>query len=154
MSTNAIPDTTSQRGSLGELIDRAAITELIHRFGAVLDEQRFDDLQSIFANDATITTPGGHAEGIDAIAAQASRNHTPDLHTQHVATDLVVDLDGERAHARANYVGTFATGTGSPAPPPRFQIGSVYHFELVHTADGWRLQSMEMHPIWAEGERP
>jgi hypothetical protein len=150
----ATRESVSEQQTLRELIDRQAISDLIHRFGAVLDEQRFDDLALVFAEDAAVTTPGGHAEGIDAIAAQAARNHTPELRTQHLATDLVVDLDGGRARARANYVGVFAVGSGDPAPAPQFQIGSVYRFELIRTADGWRLHSMEMLPTWAVGERP
>ena len=149
-----IPETAGEREALMKLIDREAIGDLIHRFGVVLDEQRFDDLHAVFAEDATITTPGGHAEGLDAIVAQATRNHTPELRTQHLATDLVIDLDGDRARARANYIGVFATGSGDPAPAPQFQIGSVYHFDLVRAADGWRINTMEMVPTWALGERP
>jgi 3-phenylpropionate/cinnamic acid dioxygenase small subunit len=147
-------ETPSEQATLRELLDRETISDLIHRFGAVLDEQRFEDLALVFAEDAAITTPGGHAEGLDAIVAQAARNHTPELRTQHLATDLVIDLDGDRARARANYVGVFAIGSGDPAPAPRFQIGSVYSFDLVRTGNGWRLHSMEMLPTWAVGERP
>jgi 3-phenylpropionate/cinnamic acid dioxygenase small subunit len=149
-----ISETASELERLKEVLDREAISDLIHRFGVVLDDQRFDDLQSVFAEDATITTPGGRAQGLDAIVAQATRNHTPELRTQHLVTDLVVDLDGERARARANYLAVFATGSGDPAPSPRFQIGSVYRFELVRTTGGWRLHTMEMLPTWAVGERP
>jgi hypothetical protein len=154
VSASAIHDTISQQARLAELVDREAIVDLIHRFGVVLDEQRFDDLRSIFAEDASVITPGGHAEGIEAVVAQATRNHNPELRTQHLVTDLVVDLDGDGALARGNYVGVFATGEGSPAPAPQFQIGSVYRLELIRTADGWRLRSMEMRPVWATGERP
>jgi 3-phenylpropionate/cinnamic acid dioxygenase small subunit len=149
-----ISETASELERLKEVLDREAISDLIHRFGVVLDDQRFDDLQSVFAEDATITTPGGRAQGLDAIVAQATRNHTPELRTQHLVTDLVVDLDGERARARANYLAVFFTGSGDPAPSPRFQIGSVYRFELVRTTGGWRLHTMEMLPTWAVGERP
>jgi 3-phenylpropionate/cinnamic acid dioxygenase small subunit len=150
----ATHETMSEQETLRELIDRETISDLIHRLGAVLDDQRFDDLALVFAADGSITTPGGHAEGIDAIVAQAARSHTPELRTQHLATDLVIDLGGDRARARANYVGVFAVGSGDPAPAPQFQIGSVYRFDLVRTADGWRLHSMEMLPTWAVGERP
>ena len=143
-----------QLDALAAMMDREAIGDLLHRFGVVLDEQRFGDLRSVFATNASIATPGGRAEGIDAIVAQASRNHTPELRTQHLLTDLVVDVDGDRAHARANYLGVFATGDGALAPAPHFQIGSVYNYELVRTSDGWRVHSMEMRPTWAIGERP
>ena len=144
----------SEQETLRELIDRETVSDLIHQLGAVLDEQRFEDLALVFAGDGAITTPGGHADGLDAIVAQAARNHTPDMRTQHFATDLVIDLDGDRAQARANYLAVFAVGSGDPAPAPRFQIGSVYRFDLIRTADGWRVHSLEMVPTWAVGERP
>src|SRR4029453_11267487 len=112
--------------TLRQLIDRETISDLIHRLGTVLDERRFEDLALVFAEDGAITTPGGHAEGVDAIVAQAARNHTPELHTQHFAAGLVVDLGGHRARARANCVAVFAVGSGDPAPAPQFQICSVY----------------------------
>jgi 3-phenylpropionate/cinnamic acid dioxygenase small subunit len=153
MSTTTVPDTTTSRQALAELADRQAISDLLHRWGAILDELRLDDLRSVFTADAALTTPGGHAEGIDAILAQAGRNHDPAVRTQHLMGDLVLDLDGDRASARANYVGVFAKGEGRFAPPPVFQIGSVYRLGLVRTAEGWRIRSMEMQPTWAAGER-
>jgi 3-phenylpropionate/cinnamic acid dioxygenase small subunit len=139
---------------LAELADRQAITDLLRRWGADLDDQRFDKLATVFAADATITTPGGHADGLPAIHAQAVRNHDPEVATQHRQSDLVIDLDGDRATARANYVGVFAQGEGRYAPPSVFRIGAVYRLELVRTPDGWRIRSMRMDPVWADGERP
>ena len=154
MSTTTAPDPTPSRQALAELADRQAIGDLLHRWGAILDELRLDELRSVFTADATLTTPGGHAEGLDAIVAQAGRNHDDAVRTQHLLSDLVVDLDGDQASARANYVGVFAKGEGRYAPPPVFTIGSVYRLGFLRTAGGWRIRSMEMQPTWAAGERP
>lgn len=155
MSTTTDPRAaTRSHDLLADVADRLAITDLLHRWGAHLDDQRFDALVSAFAADATISTPGGQAEGLGAIRAQAVRNHIPEVATQHRASDLVIDLDGDRATARANYVGVFAQGQGRYAPPSVFQVGSVYRFELVRTPDGWRIRSLQMEPVWADGERP
>lgn len=134
--------------------DQLAIADVLHRWGASLDEQDFDVLLSVFADDATITTPGGQSTGAEAVRAQAVANHIPEVRTQHRMSDLIVDLDGDRAGARANYVGVFAKGDGKYAPPSVFQIGSVCRFELVRTADRWQIKSFTMHPVWADGERP
>jgi 3-phenylpropionate/cinnamic acid dioxygenase small subunit len=154
MSTTTVHDATRSPDLLAELADREAIIDLLHRLGATLDDQRFDELASVFAADATVTTPGGQAQGLDAIHAQATRNHIPEVATQHRMSDLVLDLDGDRATVRANYVGVFAQGEGRFAPPSVFQVGSIYRFELVRTTDGWRIRSMLMQPVWADGERP
>lgn len=153
--TSASASAPVSQQALRELLDRAAITDLLARWGAILDEKRLDDLRSTFADDAEITTPGGHAEGIDAILTQAGRHEDPDLRTQHLMSDLVLDLDGDTATARANYVGIFARGEGDVlAPPPVFEVGFVYRLGLVRTVDGWRIRSMVQHPTWINGERP
>jgi hypothetical protein len=108
----------------------------------------------VFSTDATITTPGGRAQGVEAIRAQASANHLPDVVTQHLLVDLVLDIEGDRATARANSVNVFARGEGRYAPPSVFRIGAVSRFELARTSDGWRIATMLMQPIWADGERP
>jgi hypothetical protein len=151
--TKAMTTSTTTAATSG-LADRLAITDLLHRWGAMLDELRLDDLRSVFTADATIATPGGRSQGIEAILAQAGRNHDPAVRTQHLMGDLVLDLDGDRAVGRANYVGVFAKGDGPLAPPPVFRIGSVYRLGFARTPDGWRISSMAMHPTWSEGTRP
>src|SRR5438045_7088963 len=87
---------------------RNDITDLVYRLGVSLDDGRFDELRSIFTEDATASTPGGSVEGIDALIAQASRNHSREQRNHHVITNVLVDLDGEQAKVRANLVVTFA----------------------------------------------
>lgn len=158
MTTTTVPDDAASRHAhaqaIAELADRQAISDLLHRWGAILDELRLDELRSVLTADVTVTTPGGHAEGFDAVLAQAQHNHDPAVRTQHLLGDLLLDLDGDRASARLNVVGVFAKGEGRYAPPPVFQIGSVNRYRLVRTVEGWRVRSMEMQPTWAAGERP
>ena len=140
------------------LVDRYEITDLVHRLGAALDEGRFDDLGALVVDDATARTPGGTAVGRDALVAQAGRNHDPAEGIQHVITDVLVDLEGERASVRANLVVHFAPAapaTGPiPAPPVQFTLGEVYRFEVVRTAAGWRFASIATEPVWMSGSPP
>ena len=90
----------------------------------------------------------------EAVAAQARRNHT--VRTQHVITNMLIELDGDRAQARANLIATFA-----PDPGSRLQIngevqrasyltlGEVYRFGAVRTDHGWRLSRIETEPLWS-----
>jgi SnoaL-like domain len=144
------------RGLIAELADREEISRLVHRLGATLDEGRFDDLRSLYAEDATARTPGGVSSGIDALVAQASRNHLPDDVHHHVITGVLVDVDpdGDRASVRANLVVVFARRDPSAAPPTPFgpepptALGEVYRFTARRTADGWRLASVATTPLW------
>jgi hypothetical protein len=120
--------------------DRDDITDLISRLGRWLDDKRFDEARAILTEDATVRTPGGQAEGIERVVAQASRNHQ--VPTQHLITNVLVDLDGDAAAATANLLVTFAGETVS-------QQGERYRFGVTRTQDGWRLSRIEVTPVWA-----
>lgn len=148
-----------------ELADRSEIADLVNRLGAVLDDGRFDDMRSLLVEGATARTPGGTAEGREAMIAQASRNHRPDQPIQHLITNLSVDLDrdgqaerAERAEARANLVVHFGPAGGAEgaplAPPVEFTLGEIYRFGLVRTPDGWRFDRVETTPVWTSGTLP
>ena len=144
----------SPTDQIQQLGDRQAIADLIARLGLMLDEKRFDEAASILAETVTVKTPGGAAQGREAVAAQARRNHT--VRTQHVITNLLIQLDGDRAQARANLVATFAPDPGSrlvingeEQPASYLTLGEVYRFGAVRTEDGWRLSRIETEPLWS-----
>jgi hypothetical protein len=115
-------------------------------------------MRELLVEDATVSTPGGRAEGREALIAQARRNHPADQRFQHVTTNVLLDLDGDRAKVRANLIVTITTAdtkpSAAPAPPPRCTIGEVYSFELVRTRGGWRFSRIETVPLWVSGTVP
>jgi hypothetical protein len=117
--------------------DHQDITNLISRLGRWLDDKRFDDARSVLTEDVTVSTPGGQAEGLERVVAQASRNHQ--VPTQHLITNVLVDLDGDSATATANLLVTFAGES---------QQGERYAFGAARTPDGWRLSSIQVTPVW------
>ena len=131
-----------------EMTDRHAITDLVSRLGLWLDEMRFDDPRSLFTEEVTVATLGGQAEGIDRAVAQARRNHAVER-LQHVITNVLIDLDGDRATVGANLVVTFVPRADDPAS--QFALGERYRFEAVRTAQGWRLSRVEIRPVWRSG---
>lgn len=128
------------------LLDRQDITDLVSALGRCLDERDFEGLRDLFTEDAGVATPGGTATGHDALVEQARRRHTSDEGIQHVITNLLIDLDGDRATVRANLLVSFAR-TG-PADPQPFLLGEVYRFELRRTTHGWRFTRMSSTPVW------
>ena len=154
--------TTRTTTTTTDLLDRDEIATLVHRLGACLDEGRFDDMRRLFTPDAVASTPGGVAEGIDAMIAQASRNHSPDDGIQHLISGVLVDRDGDTATVRANLVVTFARRTpaaaaptapaapaaSGPAPGAPAALGEVYRFAARRTPASWRLTRVATTPVW------
>jgi hypothetical protein len=129
-----------------ELFDRHHILDLIATLGRCLDERDFEALRGLFTDDASVTTPGGAATGRDALVDQARRRHSQDDGIQHVITNHLVNLAGDRASVRANLLVSFArSGVDDPQP---FLLGEVYRFELRRTDDGWRIVSLHSTPVW------
>ncbi|MGH2869755.1 MAG: nuclear transport factor 2 family protein [Solirubrobacteraceae bacterium] len=147
----------SLNDQLQQLSDRQAVTELITRLGMMLDEKRFDEAGTILADDVTVQTPGGSSRGPRAVVAQARRNHT--VRTQHVITDVLVQLDGDRAEARANLIVTFVPNSDRPGagliigdseqPESRLMIGERYRFGAARREPGWRLTRIEVARLWS-----
>jgi hypothetical protein len=126
---------------LGQLIDRQEITELISKLGRWLDERRFEEPELLLSDDVTAETPGGFAEGIAAVTAQAKRSHEPYDCVQHVITNVLVDLCGDRATAGANLIVTFVPDAASPS---QYRVvRERYEFDAVRTNDGWRLSRVK-----------
>jgi SnoaL-like domain len=146
---------TETERRLRGLVDRSEIADLVARSLVAIDEARFDDLRTIYAEDSSASAPGGQARGRDAIIAQVNRNHTPEHRSQHLVGDVVVDLDGDTAQVRANVFAAFAPSApddASPlAPPAQVTFGTVYRYRAVRTPDGWRLSDVEITPLWVSG---
>jgi SnoaL-like domain len=150
--------TTPTHHDLQQLYDRTEVTDLVYRLGVCLDESRFDEMRELLVEDAAVRTPGGWAEGREALIDQVKRNHPPDQRFQHVTTNILVDLDGDRAKVRANLVVHITTPddapADAPAPPPRCTLGEVYRFQLVRTPGGWRFSHVETVRLWVAGTLP
>src|SRR5277367_2216587 len=90
---------------LQELLDRQAIADVISRLGLMLDRKSYDDAASVLTDDASVKTAGGSSTGRTQVVEQADRQHRGV--TQHVITNVLIDLQGDRAEARANLIATF-----------------------------------------------
>jgi ketosteroid isomerase-like protein len=137
---------------LHQFADRFAIERVISSLGRCLDERDFERLRDLFTDDASVTTPGGTATGLDALVDQARRRHSNDDGIQHVITNLLVEQYGDAASVRANLLVSFAHS--GPADPAPFLLGEVYRFELRRARDGWRISRLSSTPTWTLNRPP
>lgn len=87
--------------------DRAALSDLVHRYAARVDDRQFGSIADLFTDDAELVLPdppsaldpvrvhSGHAAITDAVAAVAAT-----IRTQHAIVGEVYDADSGRDSAR------------------------------------------------------
>lgn len=95
-------DGMPQTPGLRALADRAEITDLIHRYCRAVDRLDVPLGRSIWHDDATAdygadVYQGAGPDVIDHICAQ----HRHTLHHAHLVTNILIDLDGDRAGSEA-----------------------------------------------------
>jgi ketosteroid isomerase-like protein len=126
--------------------DRQAVTDLVTRLYALLDEGRYDELGSVYAEDVELRFPSSDMRGLDQVTAMARRRGERYDRVQHISTDLLVDVDGDAARVRTNHWAVHVHAAG------RFEAGLVHHFDAARTPDGWRLTRGRADVIWRAGE--
>ncbi|MFI6517949.1 nuclear transport factor 2 family protein [Spirillospora sp. NPDC050679] len=127
------------------LADRLEIADLFTRLALLLDEKRWDDVATVFTDDAVGRSPhGGEIRGIDELAAFMRRSEVEGERTQHVTTDLLADLDGDRATASANsFVHFYRDGE-----PPHRVSGLRLNSVVTRTPAGWRYSEYQVTVAW------
>jgi 3-phenylpropionate/cinnamic acid dioxygenase small subunit len=69
--------------------------------------------------------------------------------TQHVITNLLITLDGDRARVRANLIAVHVARASEPTV--HFDTGCRYEFETSRTPQGWRISSLKLEALWTAG---
>lgn len=155
-----LPATVAPEGArLAALLDRAEISELIDRYVMTLDtaehDERDDDwYRGIFTDDVRLSFPIGDQQGIAGLAEFQRRAKLAWETTLHVSGNHVIDLDGDRATARAHILGTHIARGASPFgvnSAQRFDMGGYYDIEAVRTDVGWRISALTFFLVWTAG---
>lgn len=136
--------------------DTTAVIQTINRMGWLTDRRRWDDLVDVFADEVRLdytalnggepaTVPAadmvaGWAAGLGGLQA-----------TQHLLGSHLVDVDGDRATATAQFQATHVLPTRPRSAA--VDLGGRYHCELTRRDDRWRITAVTMTPSWAEGNQ-
>jgi uncharacterized protein (TIGR02246 family) len=113
--------------------DKEEIRELLARYCYALDDGRFEDMAALFTPDGVWETAFGTGTGRDGIVAQAQSIATgPRPRRVHLTTNIVVDLDGDTATARSNWL-LFQNGPEGPV----IGSGGAYEDRLVKAGGRW-----------------
>ncbi|MFJ5709535.1 nuclear transport factor 2 family protein [Streptomyces sp. NPDC093105] len=146
-------DTEEMRRQLRTLTDRAEITDLMGRYLRSLDVGVFDEAwaDAFHTEDVTAEMPIGTVHGRDALLAHVRQAMALFDRTVHMGTDLVVEVDGDRATARGAQLSTHVLADGSD---DLFVSAGHVDNALVRTAAGWRIAASALRVVWTRGTPP
>ena len=127
--------------------DETAIANLVFRYAELIDSGDYDGIGALFA-DAVIGADGSTVEwrGADAITemyVNGTRRYedgTP--RSKHVTTNLIIDVDDDRAHATCRSYYTVLQQTDELPLQPI--IAGRYHDEFERVDDQWRFARRTM----------
>jgi len=143
-----------------KLVHTVAITEVVNRYFAALDEKQLDmpTMSRIFTDDATIVRPNGAVTtGPKEIGDSHSHSLGRFRATQHLTTGFITTLTTDTsAEFRANLVAIhlWAEGHGDPNVDPSdnyFVAGGVITGHVLAGAGGWRITDIANHVTWRRG---
>ncbi|MFH0172645.1 nuclear transport factor 2 family protein [Streptomyces cacaoi] len=142
--------------------DHTEISMLISRFFRALDERKFDGdwARAYLTDDVRTVTPIGAADGVEAMA-HAKEAVERYARTQHIASDVLVDVEAASGRATASWnalmthVHHDATlqqrGEGAN---PLFTVGGYWEAELRREQEGWRISRTSVRAVWTTGQPP
>jgi hypothetical protein len=141
------------------LADRAQIIDVIGSVGFYADQRRWDRVAAAFANPAVIdfrssqTTAAGGTEPSRLTPQEivtAWQSQLPGYqHTQHLITNPIVRIEGERAFVTSQVNATHYLP--NDAGEHYWIFVGFYEHELTRTAAGWKITLMRAYKLFDLG---
>ena len=138
--------------SLRLLLDRAEISDVVHRYATGLDRGDWTLYRSIFTDEIEMDFRSvGMAEGVfkaDDWVRNARTLFAGFEATQHQSSNHVHDIRGDEATCISYMQAEHFIGKGEEE---RWTIGGHYTNELVRTAEGWKIRKLTLTVTWSRG---
>jgi ketosteroid isomerase-like protein len=144
--------------------DHRQITELCSRLAAATDARDFRAIAACFTADGTLETviPPNVMHGRAQIEAGLRERTSTVLAAQHLVTNHLYDVDGDRAAGTSSFVmfrwqrpapaeAGDRAGTAPGSGPAVLAHGGTYHDRLERTPDGWRFSLRRIEILWGPG---
>ncbi len=138
------------------LKDKADIQDTILKYATGIDTRDWDLYRSIFADEvemdfssysgqpASVVTGDQWVQGVQAMLPGFDA-------TQHVLTNFVIDVDGDKAVAtvymKAEHFIANTDGDNSHT------LGGYYTHKLQRTESGWKIHATKLTVTWSRGNR-
>ncbi|MGE3447517.1 MAG: nuclear transport factor 2 family protein [Microbacteriaceae bacterium] len=134
--------------ALQQLLDRAEIVDVVHRYMQAMDHGDGELYLSVLADDVELS---GGKVGIEAARAACARgfglaDFDVTRHRTHVVGNVVITLDGDEAHGDVTVV-SIPTGEVEGAPKTLVR-GLRYLIGFRRAAEGWRIRRVDQSLSW------
>lgn len=139
---------------LQELLDRAAIAEVLTRYTRAVDTGAWADLDEVFVPGASVdyTESGGIAEAYPEVRAWLSENLPAfAARRMHALHQVVVTFTGADAAQAAAYFHNPMVVSDGRGGERVVEVGGLYHHTMVRTPDGWRSRGLHEEVVWTRG---
>jgi hypothetical protein len=144
-----------------QLIERAAISDVVYAYATGLDRRDWKLFRSIFMDtiEMDFRSVGLRAGRYDADewVRDAKRLFAGFEATQHTSTNHVVELRGDEATCTSNMQATHFVARepndGLEDGAACWTIGVYYINELVRSTEGWKLAQVTLNVTWQTGNR-
>lgn len=136
-------------GETKRLADTLEVAALPVRFSAAIDNGDWAGLAGVLTPNAVFEADGEQFEGAGVISAMVQAGLTGLDHSQHFITNVVVQLDGDRA-SLTSYLQAQHVRTDTPGGMT-FLVGGVFRDTAARTAEDWRFTTRSLTVLWTEG---
>lgn len=133
-----------------DLEDKDAIREVLGRYCFHLDSGDFDAMAALFTEDGTWHTDFGKGTGRAGIVDHARSlraGDAPRPRGVHLTTNIVIELNGDRATVRSNWMVAQNNAAG-----PRIGSAGGYADDMVKQGGRWLFQYRKIDRFIAEGK--
>ncbi|MEU8708386.1 nuclear transport factor 2 family protein [Streptomyces sp. NPDC048565] len=141
---------SAESGSVQELLDKSAITEVIYSVAHAMDARDWDLFATCYSSEAEGDYVNANVVGREAIIAGTKAFLEPLEATQHLVGNLRVTVAGDTATTHATFIAQHAraeaTGSG------QFILGGTYQDALRRTDEGWKIIRRQIRGIWSDGD--
>jgi 3-phenylpropionate/cinnamic acid dioxygenase small subunit len=131
--------------ALQDLLDRAAIQDLLARYAHAVDRRDLDTVAACFTADASYKGSLGEGTIRDALAALRDRMERYES-TMHLLGNQLIEIEGNRARSETYAIAHHRTNTGGDLR--LLVVGVRYEDELIRRDGSWAICSRIVHMEW------
>ena len=135
--------------------DRVDIEELLYRYAWMVDQRRWELMDSVFTPDAMIdyTSTGGQAGPVREALAWLDRALAGWQFNLHAISNVCIDFRQSPVRARCQFFAPMGRPDGDGQQEHIVNAG-YYYDELVRTGDGWRIAHRRCEQTVRIGQLP